>query len=168
MPLVWMFCDGSLLLSVILSLSVWGWCVVMLSGGVLDYLPRCLQGFSIYFDCRWTSLLFSHGFGLHTPYCLDVSFLLPLIARRPLPLCFVFALWFCRPMAFLLTCLSGDVDAWSCVAVVGSHFCWAVVSARVMPSVGHFVSAPSYCVSSPLYILGVGHVLPLDVGFLAD
>ena len=73
-----------------------------------------------------------------------------------------------RPTACTLNCLDGDGADPYCVAVVGSHFCWDLILAHVMPRDGHFVPAPSSCVSSPLYILGVGHVLPLDVGFLAD
>ena len=68
----------------------------------------------------------------------------------------------------MLTCLGGDGDAPSCVAVVGFHFCSDVVSARLMPRDGCFVPASSSCASSPLYIIGVGRVFLSDYGLLDD
>ena len=61
----------------------------------------------------------------------------------------------------MLTFLGGDGDALSCVAVVGYQICKAMVSARMMARDSRFLTAPSSCASAPLYMIGVGRVLPL-------
>ena len=53
-----------------------------------------------------------------------------------------------------------------CVAVGGSHFCWAVLLALIMPPDGCFVPDPPSCVSSPLYMIGVERMLPSGYGLL--
>ena len=138
------------------------------SHGVIADLPWCGRGCSVLCDHCRPSLWFSHGFGSRTLCCLAVLLLLPLLAQHPLIFYLGFTFWCCHPTACLLTCLDGDGAAPSFVVVVVSHFCWAVVSARVMPRVIHFILAPSSCASSPLYMLGVGRGLPLAGGLLAD
>ena len=139
-----------------------------LSWGCLSDLPQCGRGYFISCDRCRPSLWFSHGFFSRTPCYLAVSFLFPLIAGQPPPLCLDFALQFCRPTACLLTCLGRYGAAPSCVSIVSSHLCWAVVSAHVMPRDGRFVQAPSSCASAPIYMLGFGRVLPLADSLLAD
>ena len=168
MTLVWPFCAGSLFLCVIPSLSIWGWCVVLFSDGVLADLPWCGRGCSVSCDRCRPSLWFRRNFGSRTPCCLAVYFLLLLITRPHLPLCLGFALWCCCPTACSLTCLGGDGADPYCVAVVGSHICWDVVSALVMPCVGRFVPSTTSFTSDPLYMLGVSRVLPSANGLLDD
>ena len=142
--------------------------MVLLSDDMLSYLAWRERGFSVLHDHFRPSLWFSCGLGSRTPCCLDVSFLIPILARQTLPLCLGFALLCCRLRDCLLNCLCGDGAATSCVAVFGSHFYWAVVSACVMSRVGSFVPAPSSCALAPLYMLGVGRVFPLTNVLLTD
>ena len=65
-----------------------------------------------------------------------------------------------------LTCIGGDSADMFCVAVGGSHFCWAVLLALIMPPDGCFVPDPPSCVSSPLYMIGVERMLPSGYGLL--